>query len=81
MKLSFRKPHIGLSRLIRTFVDFMIQTVNVGPEYGIRVTTVVENYRAGFDSGFLVTLLVGYLVTINFVPFEYLEVITLASYA
>ena len=69
-KTSYRPPI-----LIRTFVDFIIETVNVGPEYGIKVTTVVENYRAGFYSGFLFTLLVGYLVTINFVPFDHLQVI------
>ena len=70
-KTSYRPPY-----LIRIFIDFLYETVNVGPEYGIKVTTVVENFRALFYFGLLATILVGYIVTTNFVTEDHAKVVT-----
>ena len=69
-KTSYRPPC-----LIRIFIDFMYEIVYVGPEYGIKVTTVVENFRALFYFGMVITVLVGYIVTTNFVTEDHAAVV------
>ena len=64
-KAAYRPPF-----LVRILFDFMLEKVNIGQEYGLKMTTVVENFRALFYLGFVSVLLIGYIITANFVTVD-----------
>ena len=69
-KTAYRPPF-----LLRIAFDFMLEKVNIGQEYGVKMTTVVENFRALFYLGFVSVLLIGYIITANFVTVDHTAII------
>ena len=62
-------------KCLRIFFDFLIEELNDGPEYGIRITIVVECFRALFYYGLIFTLLLGYILTTLFVTKDHAAII------
>ena len=69
-KTAYRPPF-----LLRIAFDFMLEKVNIGQEYGVKMTTVVENFRALFYLGFVSVLLIGYIITANFVTVDHTAIV------
>ena len=69
-KAAYRPPF-----LIRILFDFMLEKVNIGQEHGLKMTIVVENFRALFYIGFVTVLLIGYILTVNFVTVDHTAII------
>ena len=69
-KAAYRPPF-----LVRILFDFMLEKVNIGQEHGLKMTIVVENFRALYYLGFVSVLLIGYILTANFVTEDHTAII------
>ena len=70
VKEAYRPPF-----LIRILLDYMVEKVNLGTEYGLKVTLVVENFRALFYLGFVCVLVMGFILTTEFVTLDHTAII------